>query len=425
MGSVDDWFQATATNSWSAFSALGSGSVCFSNDNHFSNLTGPTWHWGGTFEGGQYGSVSSAYQTNNTDWPLADGYSNNAGLVGVSAEFTGVVGLSTWGVGVYGRKSLPNDDLSLIPNGLPASVVGTSTSWAGIIGWSTGWFGVEAHTINGEAAVLGIAENGVGVWAISGNNGPQVPNTSNVATVFATSDRQHGVIGTSNKSVGVIGFSNNIGVLGYTTTPGAFAGQFIGDVSVTGNLTVGGRFNLKGCAVPFPDGTYRTLYCMESPEVWFEDFGAAKLKRGRMIVKLDVDFAKVIKRGDYKVFLTPEGDCRGLYVRRKSAANFEVRELAGGKSSVTSSAGARTSGVSNGSPSSNCAHLCPPRGRASPCRRRACARSSPEWKRRRGRACRRSRRKAKDRACGEMIGGPWLGPFREGVRNKKSPDRTA
>ena len=41
----------------------------------------------------------------------------------------------------------------------------------------------------------------------------------------------------------------------------------------------------------------------------------------------------MIERGDYKVFLTPEGDCRGLYVR-KSAASFEVRELAGGTSSV-------------------------------------------------------------------------------------------
>jgi len=51
------------------------------------------------------------------------------------------------------------------------------------------------------------------------------------------------------------------------------------------------------------------------------------------VVKLDTDFAKVIKRGDYKVFLTPEGDCRGLYVRRRTAS-FEVRELAGGKSSV-------------------------------------------------------------------------------------------
>jgi hypothetical protein len=73
---------------------------------------------------------------------------------------------------------------------------------------------------------------------------------------------------------------------------------------------------------------------MESPEHWFEDFGAAKLKRGRATVKLDADFAKVIKRGDYHVFLTPRGDCRGLYVRSQGGASFEVRELAGGKSSV-------------------------------------------------------------------------------------------
>jgi hypothetical protein len=73
---------------------------------------------------------------------------------------------------------------------------------------------------------------------------------------------------------------------------------------------------------------------MESPEHWFEDFGTAKLKRGRAVVRLDADFAKVIKRGDYRVFPTPEGDCRGLFVYRKSAASFEVRELMGGKSSI-------------------------------------------------------------------------------------------
>jgi hypothetical protein len=72
---------------------------------------------------------------------------------------------------------------------------------------------------------------------------------------------------------------------------------------------------------------------MESPEHWFEDFGSAKLARGRAVVKLDADFAKVIKRGDYRVFVTPEGDCRGLYVRCRTN-DFEVRELAGGKSSI-------------------------------------------------------------------------------------------
>src|SRR5262249_7730126 len=154
------------------------------------------------------------------------------------------------------------------------------------------------------------------------------PTPPNVAGVVGTSSREHGVIGTTDANVGVIGFStNNIGVLGYTTK-GSFAGFFLGNLGVTGT---------KAAVVPFPDGTHRALYCMESPELWFEDFGRAKLRRGRAMVKLDADFAKVIKPGDYRVFLTPEGDCRGLHVRRKSAASFEVRESQGGKSSIACS----------------------------------------------------------------------------------------
>jgi hypothetical protein len=156
-------------------------------------------------------------------------------------------------------------------------------------------------------------------------------NFANIAGVLGTSYAQNGVIGTSNKGAGVFGFSNNFGVVGQTTNPASFAGFFNGNVIVfNGALTA----SVKNAMVAFPDGTQRVLHCMESPEHWFEDFGSAKLRNGRAVVKLDADFAKVIKRGDYRVFVTPEGDCRGLYVRSKSAASFEVRELAGGTSSV-------------------------------------------------------------------------------------------
>jgi hypothetical protein len=274
-------------------------------------------------------------------------------------KMVGVVGSSPQGgVGVFGQS----EATSTAPATLTAGVIGTADNSSGVIGWSTSWHAIEGWASQGigvlgvsvfergvggastwQPGVLGWSENDVGVMGGSGQEGtqgPTVPNTSNIAGIVGTSDQQHGVIGTSNKSVGVIGFSNNIGVFGYTTTPGANAGYFLGnvdvtgDVSITGNLTVKGQFNQKGCAVPFPDGTYRTLYCMESPEVWFEDFGAARLKGGRAVVKVDTDFAKVIKRGDYRVFLTPEGDCRGLYVRSKRAAAFEVRELMGGKSAI-------------------------------------------------------------------------------------------
>src|SRR5262249_6550685 len=54
-----------------------------------------------------------------------------------------------------------------------------------------------------------------------------------------------------------------------------------------------------------------------------------RLTRGRATVKLDADFAKVVKLNGYRVFLTPEGDCQGLYVRRRGTS-FEVHELQGG-----------------------------------------------------------------------------------------------
>jgi hypothetical protein len=153
-----------------------------------------------------------------------------------------------------------------------------------------------------------------------------------IAGVVGTSSERHGVIGTSNANTGVFGYSSgNVGVTGVTSNPASYAGIFKGNVIVLGDLRATGQ---KPAVVPFPDGSHRALYCMESPELWFEDFGSAKLSRGRAIVKLDANFAKVIKRGDYRVFLTPEGDCHGLYVRSKKSDSFVVRELTGGKSSV-------------------------------------------------------------------------------------------
>jgi hypothetical protein len=83
-----------------------------------------------------------------------------------------------------------------------------------------------------------------------------------------------------------------------TSNPASFAGAFFGNVGINGNLQVSGQ---KSAVVPFPDGSRRALYCMESPDLWFEDFGKARLARGRAVVKLDANFAKVIKRGDYGI----------------------------------------------------------------------------------------------------------------------------
>jgi hypothetical protein len=253
---------------------------------------------------------------------------------------TGVAGTSVNGAGVYGQtEELGDLPFKQLPGGLLAGVVGMAKTQPGVLGWASDDDGIQGFSFGGggvlgvsrvHPGVSGEAAFASGVSGQCGNAGPTVPNTSNIAGVVGGSDQQHGVIGTTRANVGVIGFStNNIGVLGYTTT-GPFAGFFLGNVHITGRLT---SDLPKGAVVPFPDGTKRLLVCMESPEPWFEDFGSARLKHGRATVKLDADFAKVITLNDYRVFLTPEGDCQGLYVRRRGQS-FEVRELQGGTSSI-------------------------------------------------------------------------------------------
>lgn len=66
-----------------------------------------------------------------------------------------------------------------------------------------------------------------------------------------------------------------------------------GDFSVTGN---------KSAVVQFADGSHRRLYCIESPESWFEDFGTSVLADGRGQVDLDPDFAAAGDTGDYLCF---------------------------------------------------------------------------------------------------------------------------
>ena len=76
------------------------------------------------------------------------------------------------------------------------------------------------------------------------------------------------------------------------------------------------------------------MYSIEGPESWFEDVGSARLSSGRADVRLDSDFAEFVRTEAYQVFLTPEGDCKGLYVSAKSNSGFEVRELQGGTATL-------------------------------------------------------------------------------------------
>lgn len=105
-----------------------------------------------------------------------------------------------------------------------------------------------------------------------------------------------------------------------------------GRVLVRGDLIVTGT---KHAVVDHPDGSHRLLYCLEAPEAWYEDFGRASLRGGKATVTLEAQFAALVGDDSYHVFLTPEGECEGLYVARQSRDRFEVHELRGGNSDIS------------------------------------------------------------------------------------------
>ncbi len=109
--------------------------------------------------------------------------------------------------------------------------------------------------------------------------------------------------------------------------------EVVGNVRINGNFVATGS---KSAVVTLPDNREVALYAVESPGNWFEDFGHATLRNGVAHVEIDSTFVQTINTEmTYHVFLTPNGDCKGLYVARKTATSFEVRELGGGQTNVT------------------------------------------------------------------------------------------
>jgi hypothetical protein len=77
------------------------------------------------------------------------------------------------------------------------------------------------------------------------------------------------------------------------------------------------------------------LYCQESPENWFEDFGEGQLINGRAHIELDPLFLETVtidEANPMKVFVQPQDmGCKGL-AAMPGTTGFDVGELWGGTS---------------------------------------------------------------------------------------------
>jgi hypothetical protein len=234
-----------------------------------------------------------------------------SGLISTGSGY-GVVAYkngSGGGAGVFGQAETPES----------SGIYGLGFSANGVQGVSNTASGVFGVSGSGNA-VLGQISGGSNTIAIYGVNNSTYAGASPGAGgfgVYGLSAKGHGLVGATASPGGaaVVGATNGVA--------GAWAGAFYGRVIVGGDfLVVGGA---KSAAVPHPDGSHRLLYCVESPESWFEDFGKGQLECGQADVAIDPDFAAVADTRDYHVFLTQYDQHNDLCVTGLTPAGFRVQ----------------------------------------------------------------------------------------------------
>jgi hypothetical protein len=343
----------------------------------------------GFFRSGNSGAIFQATQTNGTSGAgiggvaegtsgigvqgsgvtgvLGQGLSNGIGVegtggsIGVKGQEAVAGGIGVWGEadattgvnnGVFGEISSASSDATAVL-GVSNNSSGTTYGVRGINS-SSGQFaaGVEGENFSATGVTFGLvgsisSPNGIGAIALADGEsstgsgligccpagvwGDVASNAGGATALAGTADDARAIFLANNSPSGVptaFMFQGAAGQLALQAGGSGFC-----TVDTTGHLHCD---NGVSTLAAVDDGQRRVaLYAMQSPQNWFEDFGSGRLTRGTASVTLDRAFAETVNRGsDYHVFLTPVGDCRGLYIGQKTVTGFEVRELGGGMSNV-------------------------------------------------------------------------------------------
>jgi hypothetical protein len=259
------------------------------------------------------------------------GASGNINVDGNITAIGDVTGLQA----AFGNSTYDNNSLVGSNNGAGFSAIGGINHDSGHLSYgmsgqslSEFGIGVLGYGVNFSNTYKSLA--GLEPFGVAGD----AQNVSGVIPVgvWGTADAGAGVAGENNSTVEPAGVFVNL-----NTGSGSLAFEAEGknghcEIDTSGDLSCTGT---KGAVVNLPDKRWVRLYAMQSPDNWFEDFGSGQLSSGKSVIKLDSTFAETVNSSlDYHVFLTPSGDSRGLYVARKTATSFEVREQGGGTSSV-------------------------------------------------------------------------------------------
>ena len=253
------------------------------------------------------------------------GFSNGVGVYGFSTLDFGVLGVSNDQIGAVGASTLSHGVLGEAAANNAFGTYGANTNAAG-----TGVFGVGNNALGtyfvtgtggaftGEDGVLAAANTaaGTGVIANGQNNGSWQSLITGSGGAF------------SSTTMGVFGYANSTADDtwgGYFTNDNAFSYAYVGgtfgftDYKILGGGTV-------STIVTDLDGNNRNMFCPESPEVLFQDFGTGKLVNGEAVILLDEIFSKNIhvdQSHPLRVFVQLEGECNGVYVYDASHVYYD------------------------------------------------------------------------------------------------------
>jgi hypothetical protein len=283
------------------------------------------------------GAFAGVYGENTATGQGLLGLNTSTG-VGVYGQNTssgiGVFGISTSGVGVYGSA---NGALVTGVRGFNQNATGT-----GILALGNN---IAAGTVNPAGSGLAANGAGIGIYSIATTAATGIgllAGGNNMTTITTP-------IGTG---AGIVGQGESFGSVGYASTAAApltnnkWGGYFDYLASADGYAYVGGRTGsldygiistgTKSTMIKDNAGHNRILYCTEAPEVLFQDYGSGTLVNGRAHVDMDPMFTRSIAADHpIRVFIQPEGDCKGVYVTNTTSAGFDVIELNGGTSNIS------------------------------------------------------------------------------------------
>jgi hypothetical protein len=239
----------------------------------------------------------TSYATNTSSGDAVGGYfkANSSG----SGEHYGVYAESY-------STSVPSNHCY----GVYGSAENTSSGWA------------LGGTFYASAAGTGLH---YGIWVDSYGNS----STETVTSVYGFGQNtSSAAVYAGHFEANSSGSGTHFGVYGYEAAGGGGAAVYAaGDYAGSGT---------KSAVVKTSKG-HRLLSVIESPEIWFEDFGEGQLLNGRAHIELDPLFLETVTinaQHPMKVFVQVEDEnCKGTAVKR-GITGFDVIELNGGMSNA-------------------------------------------------------------------------------------------